>query len=243
VGLVTGGARRVGKAVALAMARAGMDLVVTYHHSGPEARALAAEAAKLGRRCELIRVDLSRPDAADRVDTAFRARFDSLYALVNNAAVFAPTPLASLTAGQFDRHVAVNARLPLLLAARMAPLLRAAARPGAPARIVNFVDAHVLGQPMRRYLAYGASKAALLQINQMLAAELAPKVTVNAIAPGVIAWAEGLSAGQRRAYLRRVPLGRAGTPAEAAAAVLFLIGEASYCTGQVIALDGGRLLT
>jgi pteridine reductase len=243
VGLVTGGARRVGKEVALAMARAGMDLALTYHHSAAEARALATQIEKLGRRCVLIRADLARPDAAEVVYAAFVRRFDSLYALVHNAAVFAPTPLKHLTAGQFDRHLAVNARLPLLLSARLAPLLRAAARPGTPARIVHFLDAHVLGQPMRRHLAYGASKAALLQINQMLAAELAPEVTVNALAPGVIAWAKGMSRAQRRAYLRRVPLGRAGTPADAAAAVLFLIGDASYCTGQVLALDGGRLLT
>jgi pteridine reductase len=243
VALVTGGARRVGRAVALALAEEGMDVAITYRSSVREAREVAARIEGLGRRCLLIRVDLARPGAADHVRDALARRFDRLYALVNNAAVFAPTPLADLTAAQLHRQFAVNAWAPLLLASRLAPLLRAAGRRGDPARVVNFVDAHVLGQPMRRHLAYGASKAALVQITRMLAAELAPAVTVNALAPGVIAWAEGWSARRRREYLRRVPLGRAGTPADAAAAVLFLVRDASYCTGQVLALDGGRLLT
>jgi pteridine reductase len=243
VALVTGGARRVGRAVAVALAGEGMDVAITYRRSGREARQVAARIEGMGRRCLLIRADLSRPEAADRVRDALSRRFDSLYALVNNAAVFAPTPLEKLTAAELGRQFAVNAWAPLLLVSRLAPLLRAAGRVGAPARVVNFVDAHVLGQPMRRHLAYGASKGALLEITRMLAAELAPRVTVNAIAPGVIDWAEGFSAGQRRAYLRRVPLGRAGTPADAAAAVVFLVRDAAYCTGLVLALDGGRLLT
>jgi pteridine reductase len=233
----------VGRAVALALAGEGMDLALTYRGSADQARQVAGQVEAMGRRCLLIRVDLAKPDAGQRVRDAFSKQYDRLYALVNNAAIFGPTPLEGLTAADLQRHFAVNAWAPLLLVSHLAPFLKAAGRRGDPARVVNFVDAHVLGQPMRKHLAYGASKAALLQITRMLAAELGPRVTVNAIAPGVVAWAEAFSDAERRAYLRRVPLRRAGTPADAAAAVVFLVRDASYCTGQVLKLDGGRLLT
>ena len=109
--------------------------------------------------------------------------------------------------------------------------------------MVNFIDIHVMGQPLAGYAAYNASKAALKEITMTCAVELAPKVTVNAIAPGVVAWPDSFAPEQRHKYMKRVPLGRAGTPADAAAAMLYLIRDADYCTGQIIKLDGGRLLT
>jgi pteridine reductase len=108
---------------------------------------------------------------------------------------------------------------------------------------VSFVDIHVLGQPLKGYVAYNVSKAALLEVTMTLAMELAPRVTVNAVAPGVVEWPESYSAKEREAYLKRVPLGRPGTPGDAARAVLFLVRDADYTTGQVLRLDGGRLLT
>ena len=100
-----------------------------------------------------------------------------------------------------------------------------------------------MGEPLAGYMAYNASKAALREVTMTAAVELAPRVTVNAVAPGVVAWADSYSQGQRRAYLEKVPLGRPGTPEDAAAAVLFLVRDAGYCTGQILRLDGGRLLT
>jgi pteridine reductase len=105
------------------------------------------------------------------------------------------------------------------------------------------VDIHVMGQTLRSFVAYNASKAALLEITMSCAMELAPAITVNAIAPGVVAWADSYNDEQREQYLRRVPLGRAGTPEDAATAVLFLVRDAHYCTGQIIKLDGGRAMT
>ncbi len=238
--LVTGGARRVGRAIALELARAGMDVAITYHRSAEEARRVVKEIEALGRSALAIRADHAQRHAADRVFSAFRKRFDSLYALVNNASCFDPSPIGRIDVKTFDRNIAVNARTPLLLIQKFAPMLAAHPSPG---RVVNFIDIHVMGQPLKGYMAYNCSKAALMEVTMTAAMELAPKVTVNALAPGVVAWAESYTPAQRKDYMRRVPLARPGTPHDAARAALFLIQDASYCTGQIIRLDGGRLLT
>lgn len=246
VALVTGGAKRVGRAIALRLAEAGMDVAITYRTSAADAARTVRAIERLGRRGAAIRTDLSQARAAEQVYRALTRKFDRLDALVNNASIFGASPLAKMSVADFERNMAVNARAPLLLIQKFAPLLAARADPRRPAtlgRVVNFIDIHVMGQPLRGYVAYNASKAALMEITMTLAMELAPKVTVNALAPGVVAWAESYTPRQRRLYLQRVPLGRAGTPQDAAAAALFLIRDADYCTGQIIRLDGGRFLT
>lgn len=250
VALVTGGAKRVGRAIALKLAQAGMDVAITYRTSPAEAGATVHDIRALGRRALAIRVDHAKPGSDEAVRRKFESTFDRLDALVNNASGFAPTPLMKLTPAElrktFNDNMAVNALGPLMLIRQFAPMLAAHYRKDDPAstgRIVNFVDIHVLGQPLRGYVAYNASKAALLEVTMTLALELAPKITVNALAPGVVAWAESYTPAQREAYLKRVPLGRAGTPEDAAAAALYLVRDANYCTGQVIQLDGGRLWT
>jgi len=246
VALVTGGAKRVGRAIALKLAGAGMDVAFTYLSSADEARAVAREIESLGRRALAIRVDLAKPQAARDVHAAIQKKFDRLDALVNNASIFSPARLKDVTPAEFERQMAINARAPLMLIQQFAPMLAAHADPRKPetlGRIVNFIDIHVMGQPLKGFVAYNASKAALMEVTMTLAMELAPKITVNALAPGVVAWAESYTPKQREMYLRRVPLARAGTPADAAAAALFLVRDADYCTGQIIRLDGGRLLT
>lgn len=253
VALVTGGARRVGRAIALALAAprapsgAGYDVAITYRTSARDATAVVREIEAMGRRAVAIRAEFAKPQAAvGRVHDAIVREFGRLDALVNNASVFAPSPLRSMTVAQFQENINVNALAPLLLIQRLAPLLAAHHRaddPSSTGRIVNFIDIHVMGQPLKGFVAYNASKAALQEITMTAAMELAPHVTVNALAPGVVAWAESYTPAARKAYLRRVPLARAGTPDDAAAAALYLIREAHYCTGQVIRLDGGRLWT
>ncbi len=239
VALVTGGARRVGRAVALRLAEAGLDVAITYLTGEPEAKQLVAQIESMGRRALAIRVDLAEPEAADYVSAQLGV-FDGLYVLINNASSFTPSPLGQIGVDQYDHHMAVNARAPLMLIQKFASLLAAHDSPG---RVVNLIDIHVMGEPLKGYCAYNASKAALHEITMTCAAELAPKVTVNAIAPGVIEWAESYTAQQRDLYMMRVPLGRPGSPRDAAAAVLYLVRDADYCTGQVIKLDGGRSLT
>ncbi|MEX2213543.1 MAG: SDR family oxidoreductase [Phycisphaeraceae bacterium] len=255
VALVTGGSRRVGKAIALALAQAGMDVAITYQRSGGDAGEVVRRIERLGRRALAIPADLAEANAADFIHDAFIAHFDRCDALINNASIFDRTPIGSITLEAIEQQFAVNARAPVMLMQKFAPMLAAHAvvdtkadpsrrKPVQDAgRIVNFIDIHVMGQPLRGYMAYNMSKAALQEATMTAAMELAPKVTVNAIAPGVVAWAESYKPAQRKAYMKRVPLGRPGTPEDAAAAVLFLVRDADYCTGQIIRLDGGRLYT
>jgi len=246
VALVTGGAKRVGRAVALELARAGLDVAITYLTSETEAMEVVTAIQAMGRRSVAIKVDMASADAVDIIDRQLQAAFDRVDVLVNNASVFDPTPLAQLTTQQFDEQMVINARTPLMLMQRLAPKLAAHYRKGDVAstgRIINFIDIHVMGQPLKGFMAYNASKAALQEATMTAAMELAPAVTVNAIAPGVIAWAESYTPEAREAYMRRVPLARPGTPEDAAAAVKFLACDAHYCTAQIIRLDGGRFLT
>ena len=159
--------------------------------------------------------------------------------LVHNASIFQPTPWGEVTDDAWREHMTINALAPMRLTQRLGDLLGA----DEGGRVIHFVDIHVMGRPRKDYAAYSASKAALLDLTRTLARELAPRVTVNAIAPGVVAWAEDMSESQREAYLARTPLERAGTPEDAANAVLFLARDADYLTGEVIRVDGGRWLT
>ncbi len=255
VALVTGGAKRVGAMIALALADAGMDVAITYRHSKDEAVQTVAVIEAMGRRAMAIAVDFAERDAADVVFDAFTQQFDRLDALVNNASDFEPAPIGQVTLEDFDTNIAVNARSPLMLIQKFAPMLAAyavvdddtPAESRAPVesagRIVNFIDIHVMGQPLKGYIAYNAAKAALMEITMTAALELAPMITVNAIAPGVVSWAPSYTPQQQAQYMQRVPLGRPGTPEDAAKAVLFLVRDADYCTGQIIRLDGGRLWT
>lgn len=238
VALVTGAARRIGAAIARALHADGYDLALHHHASAHEAAALAAELEHV-RPGSVLRLgaDLVDLDALPGLVGAVVARFGRLDALVNNASAFFPTPLASATIAQAQALFAVNALAPWQLAQAAAPHL-AAAR-GA---IVNLADIHA-ERPLREHALYGASKAALVYLTQALALELAPDVRVNAIAPGAILWPEqGKPDAARDAILARVPLARTGTPEEVAAAVRWLVREATYTTGQVLRLDGGRSL-
>ena len=247
VALVTGGAKRVGQAIALRLADEGMDIALTFNTSAAEARQTAQQIQQIGRHAHTIQADLTQPDVADSIHDQFTQRFDRLDVLINNAACFGPTPLGTITPGEFQRYMAINAGAPLMLIQKFAPMLAAAFDPDRPAtmgRVVNLADAHITasGSSHRGYGAYNASKAALLEITRSVAVELAPKISVNALAPGVVAWSDSISPEQRERYLARVPLARPGTPDDAATAALFLIRDAHYCTGQVIFLDGGRSL-
>jgi len=232
--LVTGAARRVGRAIALALAREGADVVVHYGRSAAEAEETAAAIRATGVRAWTRQADLARPEQVEALFAAVAADPGGLDVLVNNAAVFDPTPIDRLTAAAWDRQVAINARAPALCIRHALPLLRAGGR-GA---IVNVTDISA-ERPTARYPAYCASKAALLAVTRSAARALAGEnVRVNAVAPGVALWADDADEARKRATLARVPLNRPGTPEDVAAAVVFLARH-DYMTGQHLRVDGG----
>ena len=243
VACVTGGARRVGRAVALELARRGCDLAVTYNRSEADAASLGDEAKARGASVRLDRLDLDDPGAVEAYGERL-ARESRVDVLVHNASIYNGAALADVTPENAMRMYRVNSLAPLLLTKALAVRLGASDRPGG-GSVVAMADIHAMGLPRKGFAAYAMSKSALVEMVRSLARELAPRVRVNAVAPGVVAWPEegGESdAAAQAAYLARVPLGRAGTPEDAAGAVAWLALDAAYVTGQVIRLDGGRSL-
>lgn len=236
--LVTGSARRIGAAIARRLHAAGFDLALHYRDSAGEAQALAAEleSARAGS-VVLLQADLAQFDRLPELVAKAVGRFGRLDALVNNASAFYPTPFGATTPAQWDELFAINARAPFFLAQAAAPHLASAN--GA---IVNIADIYA-ERPLRGHAVYAMGKAALLHMTRALALELAPQVRVNAVSPGAILWPEnGKDPEAQSALLARTPLGRIGTPGEIAEAVRWLLQDARYCTGQVLRVDGGRML-
>ncbi len=250
VALVTGGARRVGRATSLALARAGCDVVITYNRSREEAEKTAAEVRGISLadgshpEARVVEVDLGDLAAVERVAGGLASTLGRLDVLVHNASVYEHTPLAALSAEQMLSAYRINAVAPVLLSKHLAPLLAKSQLVGGGA-IVAMGDIHAMGRPRRELLAYSMSKAALIEMVQTLARELAPAVRVNGVAPGVVAFAESgpdADPAMRAGYVSRVPLGRSGTPEDAAEAVRWLALDTHYVTGQIVRVDGGRWL-
>jgi pteridine reductase len=242
VALITGSAHRIGAVTARTLHAAGYDLALHYRSSRTELDALVAEleAARTGSTLTL-QADLAEFDRLPELVAHTIGRFGRLDALVNNASGFKPTPIGSATPAQWDALFASNARAPLFLAQAAAPHL--AARGGA---IVNMTDIYA-ERPLAGHTIYCMAKAALLMATKSLAIELGPDVRVNAVSPGANLWPQNpgehaIDAAAQAEKLARTPLRRTGTPAEVAEAVRWLLQDASYCTGQVLYLDGGRML-
>lgn len=238
VALVTGGANRVGRATAVKLAEAGCHVAITYFTS-KEAAAQTVELIGMNhRKAWAIPMDLNDPLAPSKLRKAVLEATGHLDVLVHNASVYRPTPWGSIQREAWHEHLRVNLTAPVMITQELAEALAA----GEGGRVIHLLDVHAMGRPRKGYAAYTASKAALAGMTHALALELAPHVTVNAIAPGVVAWAPDMSQRQREAYLQRVPLGRAGTVEDAARAVVYLARDGDYLTGQTIRVDGGRWL-
>jgi len=236
VALVTGAARRIGAAIASTLHAAGADVAVHYRGSADDAAQLVAGLNELRpESAAAFRADLQRTAAIPALvsDVAgWRGRLD---VLVNNASTFYPTPLGTITEAQWDDLIGSNLKAPLFLTQAAAPYLRETR-----GCIVNIVDIHAQ-RPLRQHLVYGPAKAGLAMLTRALARELAPDVRVNGIAPGAILWPQGdMTEATKATILDQVPLARAGDPADIAGCVLYLVRDASYVTGQIIAVDGGR---
>lgn len=237
--LITGSARRVGRAIAFELARAGCDVAVHFHRSGDEAERVAAEIRRLGRRSIVIQADLREPDAPPALVRQVADELGGLDVLVNNAAIFPKDDADQAQPGQagtvWQQVFRVNVFAPVALIDSAASWLR---RSGA-GKVVNLCDISA-DRPWPGYSSYCASKAALVNLTKSYARKLAPEVQVNGVSPGIAQFPEDYSAELRERLIAKVPLKRPGSPEDIARAVRFLVEHGDYITGQIINVDGGR---
>ena len=230
VALVTGGAKRVGRAIVEKLLSEGFAVALTYHRSD---EATVDALWRLGDT-HVTQADFTKPaEAIEHLRDHLSMFTDHVDVLVNNASIYRP----GSNVDDLRAMMAVHVEAPMLLTQSLATLMK---RVGG--HVINMVDLNV-ERPQPGYGAYCASKAALANLTLSLARELAPEVTVNGIAPGIVEWPDDYPESERQKYLKRVPLARAGTPQDVAHLVHFLATEGSYITGQIIRLDGGRSIT
>jgi NAD(P)-dependent dehydrogenase (short-subunit alcohol dehydrogenase family) len=232
VALVTGAARRIGRAVALRLAAEGARIVVHYRDSEKDADEVATEITRGGGQAQCMHADLARLGEIQRLFSKIERDIGRLDILVNNAGVFSPTVPGETTEPQWDAVLDVNLKAQFFCAQGAAALLARSGR----GRIINFASlGGLLAWP--KYTAYCVSKAGVIMLTRCLARALAPAITVNAIAPGTISFPDDPPEVAELA-VRQTPLGRTGSPADIANAVMYLIG-ADNVTGQVLVVDGG----
>jgi pteridine reductase len=234
--LVTGGAVRVGRTLSLSCAALGMDVAVHYRSSPDAAEATAEECRALGVRAVTVAGDLSVSAECRQVVRDAAGALGGLDALVASASTFEPRAFDDIDDDHIDRTLAVNLRAPLLMAQEAAPFLRASGH----GRIVLMNDVAGI-EPWPRFIVHSISKAGLGMLTRALAQELAPDITVNAIAPGTILMPEGSTDAAARRSVEKTMLQRLGAPDDAAGAMRYLL-EADYVTGHTLVVDGGRLV-
>ena len=235
--LVTGAAKRIGAVIARTLHGAGANVAIHYHRSQADAEQLAAELnERRPKSAFAVAADMVKTEAIEKMaKTVLDRTGGRLDVLVNNASTFYPTPLGTVTEEQWRDLVSSNLKAPLFLSQAVLPALRAAR-----GVIINIVDVHAQ-RPLRDHPVYGAAKAGLAMLTRSLAKDLGPEVRVNGVSPGAILWPdEGMTDGLRAAIVKQTALKRTGEPQDIARTVLFLVRDAPYITGQIIAVDGGR---
>ncbi len=236
VALVTGAGRRLGQALARALADRGMAVAIHHHSSSAGALALRDEITAAGGRAGCYAADLTDAAAATDLPRRVAAELGGLDVLVNSAAVMHRLSFEETTPAQYDAVLDLNLRSIFFTVQGAAPSLRAAH-----GKVVNLADLSGL-EPWPGFAAHSVSKAGVVMLTRILARALAPEVTVNAIAPGTVLVPEEYDAGERDRLARTTPLGRLGTPGDATAALLYLLEGGDFVTGETLVVDGGRLL-
>lgn len=237
VALVTGGAKRVGKAIVLALAARGCKLVVHYHTSQPEAEATVQELLAAGHEAIAVQADITQDADLDRMIEISRAQFGRIDILVNNAAVFFRTPVETLTMEEWQHTIDVNLTGTFFCAQKIGPLMQEWGW----GHIINIADVAGI-RPWVDYIPYSVSKACVLTLTQGLALELAPHVMVNAVVPGPVLFQDDTPEEVKQREINKTLIKRAITPEEVADVVVF-VAESDYSTGSVFPVDGGRSLT
>ena len=234
--LVTGAARRIGAAIVTRLHANGARVAIHYRGSADEANELAATLnAQRKNSAATFQADLLKAADIPGLISGVVEWGGRLDGLVNNASTFYPTPVGTITETEWNDLVGSNFKGPLFVSQEAAPHLQETG-----GTIVNIVDIHAQ-RPLRNHAVYGPAKAALAMLTRALAKDLAPNVRVNGVSPGAILWPEdGTSEAMQKTILRQVPLERAGNPDDVAGCVLYLMRDAAYVTGQIIAVDGGR---
>jgi pteridine reductase len=236
VALVTGAGRRLGRAMAGALAGRGMTVAIHHHASAAGAEALREEIVAGGGRAACFAADLTDPAAAAELPKRVAAELGGLDVLVNSAAVMYRIPFEETTPAQYDAVLDLNLRSVFFCTQGAAPALRAAR-----GKVVNLADLSGI-QPWPGFAVHSISKAGVVMLTRVLALALAPDVTVNAIAPGAVLVPEEYDADERERLARATPLRRLGAPGDAVAALLYLLEGADFATGDVLTVDGGRHL-
>ncbi len=235
--LVTGGAKRIGRAIALALAGRGCHVAITYRSSKREAEQTAAAIRRKGVRALAVEADQRDPDQVKEAVRRVHSYFGRIDLLVNNASSFYPTPFGTVTEAQWEELIGTNLAGPWRFAQAAAPGMKRRGQ----GKILNIIDAAAFS-PWPSYLPYCAAKGGLVTLTWGLAKALAPKIQVNAIAPGPILIPKGVSPAERRRAIEKTLLKRIGDPKDIVAAALFLLEGSDFVTGVILPVDGGRLL-
>ena len=233
---MTGAGKRIGATIARTLHAAGAHVAVHYFRSSGGAETVASELNRARPGSAMtVGGDVRDIAALERIVADVVGLAGRLDILVNNASSFYPTPLGSITDAEWHDLIDSNLKAPLFLTQAALPHLKEAR-----GVVVNIVDIHAQ-RPLRNYLVYGAAKAGLAMLTRSLAKDLGPEVRVNGVAPGAILWPEsGVADSVQQGILRQIPLKRTGEPEDIASAVLYLVRDATYVTGQILAVDGGR---
>lgn len=238
VALITGAAKRVGKAIAHELAKNGCDIALHYNTSRNEALKTKKELEEnFGVDVFPVRAELSKPKEISAMVKKVHRHFKRIEILVNSASIFNRTPFEKLNERDFDGHIAVNLKAPYLLC-KLCGDIMLKQKSG---HIINISDWAGF-RPYKNYLPYCLSKSGVIALTHALAKELAPYVQVNSVAPGPVLLPENFTAVEKRNVIEKTPLKRIGEPEDVAKAVLFLVRDASFTTGAVLPVDGGRLI-
>ena len=234
--LITGSSRRIGAVIVKNLHTSGMDVGIHYNSSKTEATSLCAELNESRpNSASIFSGDITLVNEAENLVKDFISWSGRIDLLINNASSFYPTPIGTITENHWNNLIGTNLKGPLFITQAASGALKKAH-----GSVINLIDVHTRS-PLKNHPAYSSAKAGLKMLTRSLAKDLAPEIRVNGISPGAILWPEdGISEEAKKSILEQIPLNRTGSPQDIADCVLFLVNQANYITGQIIAVDGGR---